>query len=85
MSKLPPIVGVTTPALRSVGGKVPQTQATTAALAAISTMKEQTAPTATHGKGDVNHASISKIQSSSAATLQVAAYSTIAEMLNAVI
>jgi len=85
MSKLPPIAGVTTPAPRSVGGKVPQTRATTAALAAISTMKEQTAPAATHGEGDVNHASISKIQSSSAAMSQAAAYSTIAEMLNAVI
>jgi len=85
MSKLPPIVGVTTPVPRSVGGKMPQTRATMAALAAISTMKEQTAPAATHGKGDVNHTSTSKIQSSSAAMSQAAAYSTIAEMLNAVI
>jgi len=51
MPKPPPKVGVIMLRLRSEGGKVAQTQATTAAIAARNTAEEPNAPTANLSEG----------------------------------
>jgi len=80
-----PKAGVITLRPRSGGGKVAQTRATTAAIAARNTAEEPNAPTANLSKGDVNHSNPTNDQSSSGATSQVATYSTIVDMLAAII
>ena len=83
--KPPPKVGVIMLRPHSGGGKVAQTRATTAAIAARNTAEEPNAPTANLSEGDVNHSNPTNDQSSSGATSQVATYSTIVDMLAAII
>jgi len=83
--KPPPKAGVIMLRPRSGGGKAAQTRATTAAIAARNTAEEPNAPTANLSEGDVNHSNPTNDQSSSGATSQVATYSTIVDMLAAII
>jgi len=70
---------------RSAGGKVPQTQATTAVIAANITVEQPNAPAANIGKGVATPTSLAKEQSSGTDTLQLSALCLIAEMLAAIL
>jgi len=85
MSRIPPKPGISSPTLRSVGGKAPQTQAATAALAAKTTVKQPTTPVTNPSEDVVIPSSPSVVQPSDADVSQPSAFRRIAEMLTAVI
>jgi len=85
MSRILPKPGISSPTLRSVGGKAPQTRATTAALAAKTTVEHPTTPVNNPGEDVVIPSSPSVVQPSDADASQSSAFRRIAEMLSAVI
>jgi len=85
MSRIPPKPGISSPTLRSVGGKAPQTRAATAALAAKTTVKQLTTPVTNPGEDVVIPSSPSVVQPSDVDMSQLSIFRRIAEMLTAVI
>jgi len=81
MSKVPPKAGLNTPTLCSAGGKVPQTRATTAAIAANITVEQLNAPAANIGEGVATPTSPAKEQSSGTDMSQSSTLCLIVEML----
>jgi len=85
MSRIPPKPGISSPTLRSVGGKVPQTRAATAALAAKTTVEQPTTPVTNPSEDVVIPSNPSVAQPSDADVSQPSVFRRIAEMLTAVI
>jgi len=85
MSKIPPKPGISSPTPCSVGGNAPQTRATTAALAAKSTVEQPTAMDTNSGEDVVMANSPPEAQPRGTDVPQPSAFQRIAEMLAAII
>jgi len=85
MSKIPPKLGISSPTPRSVGGNAPQTWATTAAIAAKSTVEQPTEMVTNLGEDVVMANSPPEVQPRGTDTSQPSTFQHIAEMLAAII